>query len=304
MLWLAYSTFHKPLRSQWTTCFFTPQNTYSSYLLMSAFFQAGINFHLQIPRSIKVQMSMRTILDSHWRLVQGGRVEGCMLTPSYESTRITTNCRTIIDRKTLELTKKDTPHPKTKEKLQWDGRRGTIKINQIPWLLGGWLTNWRTLIPQGSTYWSEGSEPHVRLHNLGVRQWEDKPQRIGLWRLEGFDCRTSTGLGETETPLLEGTHRVVCSSGPRGKEQWPLRRLNKTYLLVLKGLRQRRGVAVAHHRDKDIGSRSSGKYSLAWALPESTISPTKEPVASVLGYLRWNKQQGGNPAPPINRQAY
>ena len=30
----------------------------------------------------------------------------------------------------------------------------------------------------------------------------------------GFDCRTLTGLGETETPLLEGTHKVVCASGP------------------------------------------------------------------------------------------
>ena len=29
---------------------------------------------------------------------------------------ITTSCWTIIDRKTLEFTKKDTPHPKTKEK--------------------------------------------------------------------------------------------------------------------------------------------------------------------------------------------
>ena len=33
----------------------------------------------------------------------------------------------------------------------------------------------------------------------------------------GFDCRTSTGLGETETLLLEGTHKVVCASGPRGR---------------------------------------------------------------------------------------
>ena len=47
---------------------------------------------------------------------QDGRVEGHALTPSCENTRITTSCWTVIDRKTLELTKKDTPHPKTKEK--------------------------------------------------------------------------------------------------------------------------------------------------------------------------------------------
>ena len=75
--------------------------------------------------------------------------------------------------------------------------------------------------------------------------------------MQGFN-RT----GETQTPLLEGTHKVVCASGPRGKEQGPHRRLNHTYLLVLEGLLQRQGVAVAHRGDKDTG-RSSGKYSLA-----------------------------------------
>ena len=37
----------------------------------------------------------------------------------------------------------------------------------------------------------------------------------------GFDCRTSTGLGETETPLVEGTHKVLCASGPRGRSSDP-----------------------------------------------------------------------------------
>ena len=108
-------------------------------------------------------------------------------------------------------------------------------------------------------------------------------QTIRLWRLVGFNCRTSTGLGETETLLLEGTQKVVCTSGPSGKEQWPHRRLNQTYLLVLEGLLQRQGVAVPHHEDKGTGSRSSGKYSLAWALLETAISPTKGPVGASAG---------------------
>ena len=107
-------------------------------------------------------------------LVQDGGVEGCALTPSWENTGVTTNCWTIIDRKTLEHTKKGTPHPKTKEKPQRDGRRGAITIKSNPIPLGGWLTNWRTIIPQKSTHWSEGSEPHVRLPNLGVWQWEEE----------------------------------------------------------------------------------------------------------------------------------
>ena len=63
-----------------------------------------------------------------------------MLTPSCESTGITTNCRTIINRKTLELTKKDTPHPKTKEKTKLDGRRGAITIKSNPITIG-WVNH-------------------------------------------------------------------------------------------------------------------------------------------------------------------
>ena len=32
-----------------------------------------------------------------------------------------------------------------------------------------------------------------------------------------LDCRSSTGLGETETPLLEGTYKFSCAPGPRAK---------------------------------------------------------------------------------------
>ena len=71
---------------------------------------------------------------------QDGEVEGRILTPSCENTRITTSCWTIIDRKTLELTKKDTPHPKTKGKPQWDGRRGAITVKSNP-ITAGWVTH-------------------------------------------------------------------------------------------------------------------------------------------------------------------
>ena len=144
-------------------------------------------------------------------------------------------------------------------------------------MLGEWLTNWRTLIPQMSTHWSEGSEPHVRLPNLGIRQWEEKflqnhtLKASGIW-LQDFD---RTGWNRDST--LGGHTQSSVHIGTQGKEQWPHRRLNQTYLLVLEGLLWRWGVAVSHHEDKDTGSRSSGKYSLVWALSESAISPTKEP---------------------------
>ena len=81
---------------------------------------------------------------SRWKkleeiLVQDGGVDRRALIPSCKSTRITTNCWTIIDRKTLELTKKATSHPKTK-KPQWDGRRGTITIKSNH-ITAGWVTH-------------------------------------------------------------------------------------------------------------------------------------------------------------------
>ena len=60
---------------------------------------------------------------------------------------------------------------------------------------------------------------------------------------------------------------------------WSTKTLSVTWLLVLEGLLQRWVVAVAHCRDKDTGSRNSGKYSLAWDPLESSIRPTTEPVA-------------------------
>ena len=63
-------------------------------------------------------------------------------------------------------------------------------------------------------------------------------------------------------------------------------------------------MAVAHRGDKDTGSRSSGKYSLALAIPESVISPTKE-----LGRLQcWvasgqtTNREGTQPHPSADKQ--
>ena len=71
---------------------------------------------------------------------------------------------------------------------------------------------------------------------------------------QNWGNRDSTLGGHTQSNVHIGT---------QGKEQSPHRRLNQTYLLVLEGLLQRQVVAVAHCGDKDTGSRSSGKCSLA-----------------------------------------
>ena len=85
------------------------------------------------------------------------------------------------------------------------------------------------------------------------------PQGIRPWRPEGSDCKTSTGLGETETPVLEGTNKTLCAPRLRGKEQWFCRKLNQNYLLVLEGLLWGCGSAGAHHRDGGTGSSCLGK---------------------------------------------
>ena len=89
---------------------------------------------------------------------EDGGVEGHAFHPSFEKTRITTNCWTIINRKTLELTKKDTPHAKTKEKPQWDGSRGAITIKSYP-ITARWVTH-----KLENTYTTE-------IHQLEWRFW-------------------------------------------------------------------------------------------------------------------------------------
>ena len=121
----------------------------------------------------------------------------------------------------------------------------------------------------GEQQYQRSSPTVVQVLNTtsGFPAWEsDKgtgtPQGIWLCRLVGFDYRTFTGLGETETPLFEGTNKILCTPRPRGKEQGPHRRLNKNYLLVLEGLLWRQGTAGAHYRDRGIGSIRLGRSPL------------------------------------------
>ena len=237
-------------------------------------------------------------------MFQDGRVEGHALIQSCESTGITTNCWTVADRKTLALPGKDTPHPKTKEKPQWDASRGAITIKSNPITAGcvtytlantyttePHLLEWRFWAPR------QASQPGGPATGGGIPRESDF-EGSGIW-LQDFN-RT----GGNRDPTLGGHTQSSVHIGTQGKEQWPHRRLDQTYLLVLEGLLQRRRVAVAHHGDKDTGSRSSGKCSLARALPESTISPTKE-----LGMLQcWvpssqtTNREGTQPHPSADKQ--
>ena len=148
------------------------------------------------------------------------------------------------------------------------------------------LGTWKIIIPQKFFYRSESYKPHNRLSILRVWQWKEL-QRIWLWRPSGNDRRNSTGW-EAETPLLEGTHRVLCAPGPGKKWQWPHKRLGQTYLLVLEGLLCSWRVAVVRYGDKDTGGGSSGEYSLESALMEAAIfSPKPRPTQQTAGSSAW-----------------
>ena len=54
--------------------------------------------------------------------------------------------------------------------------------------------------------------------------------------------RIYTGLGNR---LLEGTNKILCTPGPRRKEQWPHKRLTQTCPWVSRSLQWRRGSVVA-----------------------------------------------------------
>ena len=72
----------------------------------------------ETPRHILVNVLIIKNKTNSGEINQDGGVEGRALTPSCESTRITIGCWTIIDRKTLDFTKEDTPRPRTEEKPQ------------------------------------------------------------------------------------------------------------------------------------------------------------------------------------------
>ena len=80
-----------------------------------------------------------------------------------------------------------------------------------------------------------------------------------MW-LWDFQKRDST-LGHTKR---------LCAPGPKGKEQWPHRKQSKTYFLVLEGLLQRKGVAVAHAGRGALAAAvlsSTPWYEPSWSLP-------------------------------------
>ena len=181
---------------------------------------------------------------------------------------------------------KDTLHPKTKRKPQWDGLEGCncvkiksyvhrLKINSITKVLNR----------------SESSEFQVRLPSLRALHWEKElPENMDLkasktWLQEFHRTRGNNSI-------LRGHTLIWYTSGPRKKAVllWDWARPPCSYWRV--SCRGRRWLWLTVGTKTFVDSCSSTEYSLAWALLEAAIfspksGPTQQPVKSkgIIGWL-------------------
>ena len=68
-----------------------------------------------------------------------------------------------------------------------------------------------------NNYITEFLPPQVRFLSLGSSTGKTSPQSIWPWRPVGLDCRSPTRLGEIETSLLKGAHKISHARRPRAK---------------------------------------------------------------------------------------
>ena len=213
-----------------------------------------------------------------------------------KTTKVTTKGWAIFTQMDQKPSKRH-PTPEEKEEATSRGRRDDFVIQTTPYLPGGkpprLETNWFT-----ETYRSESCEPRIKLSHVGIWHWEKEPQSIWHWRPVGHVCRNSTGLGEKETPLLKGAHRLSRAPSPRAKQSLH-RNLVKTECSSWRTSWENRG-ECGLLRGRDIGNKAlrniqqhaflwrvailakSGPTSQCWEAPGQTaIQVGSQPHPSV-----------------------
>ena len=155
-------------------------------------------------------------------------------------------------------------------------------------------------------------EVRVLSPTLGSPVWGSgirrrSPQSIWLWRPAGLNCRSSTGVGETETPQWEDAHKFSCAPGPRAKlvtskEPGP------DLPSGLQGSPMEGGCSCG-----SLLGHKGGWWTypglLIWRLTSCLghlhqyLPSPKSLQAPVLGCIRPKNQKGRNTVPLINRQA-
>ena len=125
------------------------------------------------------------------------------------------------NRRMLNPPKKDTPHPKIKEKPQQDSWRGAVMIKSNPIPTGSAAHNWRMIIPKKFSHCFESSEPPHQASQPGYLA-----KGLGILRESDFEGQWDliAGLPQDwgkQIPLLVGTNKILCTPIPKGREQCP-----------------------------------------------------------------------------------
>ena len=129
---------------------------------------------------------------------------------------------------------------------------------------GSWMASparWTWVWASSGSWWWIG-RPGV-LQSVGSQRvrhdWETEvswTEGIWLWRTVGFDYELPQD--SRKHSWRAHTHKILCIPRPRGKQQWPHRRLSHTYL-VSEPLLWRCGWSVACCGDRDAGTSSAGR---------------------------------------------
>ena len=83
------------------------------------------------------------------------------------TTGVTTNCSTTLDKEMLEPTRKDTLHPRTKEKLCQDSESTATETKSLPYPPSGQPIDQGITVPQSFSKGSASSKPYNSLSRLG-----------------------------------------------------------------------------------------------------------------------------------------
>ena len=90
-----------------------------------------------------------------------------------------------------------------------------LQYNQAPFPPSEWLMNWKIIILPRFSHKNERSEPHAKLSSLGL--WYQKEEPLEYLALKASKAWLQD-WGK-QTSILEGTHKVLYTLGPEGKEE-------------------------------------------------------------------------------------
>lgn len=193
------------------------------------------------------------------------------------------------------------PTPEHKEEATSRGRRGDYVIQATPYIQGRKPTDWKVAVSQRLTYRSESTEPHNKLPHWGSGTGRKSPQSIWHWRPVGLVCKSSTGLGEIETPFLKGAHRLSRVLGPRAKQSLH-RNLGQTWLQFSEDLLGKQGwmclVVGEGHWKLNSWEYSAAAFLWRWPFWEN-LAPHISQCWEAPGQT--TIQVGSQPRPSVNR---